>query len=315
MSTGGLPKMLLAVALLGACGVHAQTAIEQCAQGAADRSSLIACLDRKLKQANLQLNAALKVAQERLEKLEKENRRTGLSNFIDGQRKFNAYRDTNCTWQAVQAPPGSRGEEFVRDCQIRATLARERELVAFAQGDSSMATVQPDVPTSSPRVADEQSAVPEDTGQITAPPAVTELEQGGATAVVTPPPPAAALADQPAGEARGGVEWRLVSWVADGLEHPLVADSSVTVSFDPSGKLSGNASVNRYNGQYRFNADGDLEWPRAGFALTRMSGPQELMRQERAFLSALRRTRHYRVDGEQLVLESADSSVVLTFVR
>lgn len=305
MSRGNFLRLALVAALLGAGGTHAQTPLEECAQGAADRSSLIACLDQKLRQANLQLNAALKAAQDRVENLEKENRRAGMSNFIDSQRKFNAYRDSNCTWQAVQAAPGSRGEEIVRDCQIRATLAREQELLAFAQGEPSLA-----VPPAQPPAASSPGAP-----EVTAPvPAVTEVEEGGVTAIATPPQPPAARS-QPNEGTRRGVEWRLVSWLADGVERSLMPDSSVTISFDPSGKLSGNASVNRFNGQYRFNVDGDLEWPRAGFSVTRMSGSPELMRQERAFLAVLRRTRHYRVDGEQLVLESADSSVVLTFAR
>lgn len=306
-------KFLLLSALLGVSGAHAQTAIEDCAQGAADRSSLIACLDQKLRQASLRLNVALKAAQERVERLEKENRRTGISNFIDSQRKFNAYRDSNCTWQTVQAPPGSRGEEIVKDCQIRATLAREQELLAFAQTDMN-AALEAALPAQSTPVASQQAPAPGSTEQAAMAPAVTEVQESGVTTIVTPPQQPAA-ASQTGGGTRGRVEWRLASWLADGLERSLVPDSSVTISFDPSGKLSGNASVNRFNGQYRFNADGDLEWPRAGFALTRMSGPTELMRQERAFLTALRRTRHYRVEGEQLVLESADSSVVLTFVR
>ena len=238
-----------------------------------------------------------------------------MSNFIDSQRKFNAYRDTNCTWQAVRAAPGSRGEEFVKDCQIRATLAREQELLAFARDDAgAAATVPAEPPSSSTTAGIEEGAAANSATQDAPAPAITVVEGGGVAATVTPPQPPVAARQASSGTQRG-VEWRLVTWLADGLERALVPDSSVTISFDPSGKLSGNASVNRFNGQYRFNADGDLEWPRAGFALTRMSGPPELMRQERAFLTALRRTRHYRVEGEQLILESADSSVVLTFVR
>lgn len=312
--SGRLLRWFLLTTMLCAWCARAQSPIEECAQGAGDRASLIACLDQKLRQANLQLNAALKAAQERIEKLEKENRRAGMSNFIDSQRKFNAYRDTNCTWQTVQAVPGSRGEEIVRDCQIRATLAREQELLTFAQGNISVAlTAQADSPaTSAPRAA-EQSGV-----RGAAPPApvpaVTAVEEAGVTTIVAPLRPPAS-SSQPAEGTRRGVEWQLASWLTEGFERSLVPDSSVTISFDPSGKLSGNASVNRYSGHYRFNADGDLEWPRAGFALTRMSGSPELMRQERDFLSALRRTRHYRADGAHLVLESADGSVVLTFTR
>jgi len=89
----------------------------------------------------------------------------------------------------------------------------------------------------------------------------------------------------------------------------------VTLAFDPSGKIAGNASVNRFAGIYRFDVNGRLEWPRAGFSLTRMAGPQPLMAQERAFLDSLRRTTQYRADGQQLVLESQSGATVLMFAR
>jgi heat shock protein HslJ len=133
-------------------------------------------------------------------------------------------------------------------------------------------------------------------------------------------PPAAQL-DKPAASPDSssagthGNEWRLVKWVANGVEKAIAADSVVTIAFDPSGKITGSASVNRFSGTYRFDIDGRLEWPRAGFALTKMAGPQPLMVQERAFLESLRRTTLYRADGQQLVLESQSGATVLTFAR
>jgi heat shock protein HslJ len=119
----------------------------------------------------------------------------------------------------------------------------------------------------------------------------------------------------PASTASRGYEWRLIRWVVNGAEKPIVPDSAVTVAFDPSGKIAGNASVNRFSGTYRFDLDGRLEWPRARFAVTKMAGPQPLMAQERTFLESLRRTTQYRVDGQQLVLESQSGTTVLTFAR
>jgi heat shock protein HslJ/uncharacterized protein YecT (DUF1311 family) len=287
---------LLAVA--PASTLLAQSAIEECRQDNAEHPTLVSYLDKRLKQANLQLNATLKNAQERIEQLEKDNRRAAMASFIDSQRKFNAYRDSNCTWHAVQAEPGNRGEEFVKDCQIRATLQREQELAAFAERHAA-AAAEPAVESkeTSHEPAQEEPPLP--------PAAVQEN-------IVPPPEPLAKPEDAaPA----ASVAWRLVSWIDRGKERPLLPDSTISVAFAPSGKLSGNASVNRFNGQYRFNADGELEWPKTGFALTRMAGPPALMKQEQAFLNALRRTRQFRAEGDQLVLESNDSSVVLTFVR
>jgi heat shock protein HslJ len=110
-------------------------------------------------------------------------------------------------------------------------------------------------------------------------------------------------------------EWRLVKWVTSGVEKTIAPDSGVTIAFDPSGKVSGNATVNRFTGTYRFDVDGRLRWPPSGFTLTRMAGPSALMSQERAFLNSLKRTSQYTVDGQQLVLQSPNASTVLIFTR
>ena len=143
------------------------------------------------------------------------------------------------------------------------------------------------------------------------PPAGDQL--AAAESPAAQPENAAAPGSSSAG-ARGN-EWRLVRWVANGAEKRIVPDSAVTIAFDPSGKIAGNASVNRFSGTFRFDVDGRLEWPRAGFALTRMAGPQPLMTQEQAFLESLRRTTLVRADGQQLVLESRNGATVLTFTR
>jgi heat shock protein HslJ/uncharacterized protein YecT (DUF1311 family) len=299
MNSNRVVPLAVALALLAAPPAPialAQSAIEECRQDNAEHPALIGCLDKRLKQANLQLNATLKSAQERIEQLEKDNRRAAMASFIDSQRKFNAYRDSNCTWHAVQAEPGNRGEEFVKDCQIRATLQREQDLAAFAERHAAAAATP---------AAESKEPVHEQAQDEPPPPPAVVQEN-----VLPPPEPLGKPED-----AATSVAWRLVSWIDRGKERPLLPDSTISVAFAPSGKLSGNASVNRFNGQYRFNADGELEWPKAGFALTRMAGPPALMKQEQAFLNALRRTRQLRAEGDQLVLQSNDSSVVLTFVR
>lgn len=269
----------------GFSAVAAATPLQECAPS----SVPIVCLDAKLKAANQQLNAALKAAQQRIERLQKEGRRSVQGAFVDSQRKFNAYRDAQCAWQVVHAPPGASGTEYVKDCQIRATIAREQELTAFVRGEEDTILSQAAAPGGEP----------------------ARTETAIAEAVSAP---AAQAARQPSAPARHGIEWRLIKWVAKGEQRQLVPDSNVTIAFDPSGKVAGAAAINRFSGTYRFDADGRLQWP-AGFSLTKMAGPPALMAQERAFLESLRSTVHYRVDGLQLVLENADASVVLTFTR
>ena len=289
-------SVVVFVAGILSCTVAAATPLQDCASSSVPS----VCLDAKLKAANKQLNATLKAAQDRLEQLQAHGKRPVLGAFIDSQRKFNAYRDAQCNWQGVRAPSGANSADYVKDCQIRATLAREQELAEFVAGD--------DV-TSVPQAAASEPPGAQDTPEQAPAPADPTAEM--------PVPPLEVPAASPAPSSAGtrANEWHLVKWIANGAEKPIVADSNVMISFDPSGKINGNASVNRFSGTYRFDVDGRLEWPRAGFALTRMQGPQPLMAQERAFLESLRRTTQYRVDGQQLTLESQSGATMLIFAR
>ena len=292
-----MPAIAMIVALGGHAGMVIATPLEECSTAAVP----VACLDAKLKEANLRLNATLKAAQGRIEQLQQDGRRPVLGAFVDSQRKFNAYRDAQCAWQGIHAAPGSNPAQYVKDCQIRATIAREQELNAFASEVEAAPAIA---------AAPKSETGPGET--TVAEPVPVTAEQPAAMLPVEAPPTAPADSAVPV---RRGAEWRLTDWIVNGAPRQLVTDSHVTIAFDPSGKLSGNASINAFSGTFRFDADGRLQWPRAGFTLTRMAGPPDLLAQERAFLDSLRRTVHYHADGQQLVLESANRSVVLTFSR
>jgi len=288
-------KVILLTAL-GLCWFASMAAQAGPRDECAATDATMACLDVRLKEANQRLNVTLKAAQERLEQLQADGRRPMMGAFVDSQRKFNAYRDAQCSWQGVRAAPGENSAEYVRECQVNATLAREQELAAFARNEET-----------APAVA---AAPNSETGAAEA--SVAELAPVIAEQPAEAPPPAPANSLAPV---RRGAEWRLTDWIVNGVQRQVVADSNVTIAFDPSGKLSGNASINAFSGNFRFDAEGRLQWPRAGFTLTRMAGPPDLMAQERAFVDSLRRTVHYHADGQQLVLESANRTVVLTFSR
>ena len=293
------------VTAIAAFGLLSAAAAATPMQDCAPSSVPLVCLDAKLKAANQRLNATLKAAQDRLEQLQAHGRRPVLGAFIDSQRKFNAYRDAQCNWQGVRAVSGANSAEYVKDCQIRATLAREQELADFIAGEEvSVAVVSAMGPSAASDAAITMSTPP-----------LPTVEQSAAVELpaAQPDKPAASPGSAPA--ASRGNEWRLVKWVASGTEKAMVADSAVTIAFDPSGKIAGTASVNRFSGTYRVDIDGRMEWPRAGFALTKIAGPQPLMAQERSFLESLRRTTQYRVEGSQLVLESQSGATVLTFER
>jgi heat shock protein HslJ/uncharacterized protein YecT (DUF1311 family) len=127
------------------------------------------------------------------------------------------------------------------------------------------------------------------------------------------PAPGAPLAGGPAGLA--GREWRLTRLVMDGQEVALVPGSAPSVQVDEAGTVRGNASINRFSRGYAVDASGTLEWSRTGFAMTRMAGSPELMRQEDRFLEALGRAVRLRVDGDTLVLEDGLRTTALTFER
>ena len=292
------------LAAIAAGGLLSTVVIADPLQDCAPSSVPMVCLDAKLKAANKQLNATLKAAQEHLEQLQAHGRRPVLGAFIDSQRKFNAYRDAQCNWQGIRAAPGANGADYVKDCQIRATLAREQELAEFIAGAEPPAAAAVTPPPEEPESLNAKNAevLPQANQPAVAEPAAAQPEK-----------PAASSDSSSTGSR--GIEWHLVKWVANGAEKPIVADSAVTVAFDPSGKIAGNASVNRFSGTYRFDVDGNLQWPRAGFSVTKTAGPPPLMLQERTFLESLRRTTQYRVDGQQLVLESPNGATVLVFMR
>ena len=112
------------------------------------------------------------------------------------------------------------------------------------------------------------------------------------------------------------VEWTLVRLVVRGQELPLVEGSVATFLIDDADRVAGRASVNRYAGTLApLMPVGEIRWMSPGFAVTKMAGPPELMRQEDAFLLALGQTTHVEVVGERLVLRSEDGAMRLEFRR
>lgn len=317
-----------AIALMAVFAAQAMTPLEECMPS----SVPVACLDAKLRQANLQLNSALKAATRHIEELQKNGARPVMNAFVNSQRQFNAYRDSNCSWKAIGVPLEDKAA-FVKDCQIRSTLAREQELIAFAAGEPGVSPLPPDqeiestgqTPAAEPALAAETApkqpefAPPQSTVQTGKDAVETVTVQ---PSVMTPPvaTPPVARAEQPtaggvATTRRSGVEWVLQSWRIDGVEKPLVPGSMITVSFDPTGKVAGNASVNRFFGEFRFDQDGRMVWSGSSFGSTKMAGPPELMRQEQAFLQTLRRMTDFRAEGDELMLESGSGRTVLTFAQ
>lgn len=106
--------------------------------------------------------------------------------------------------------------------------------------------------------------------------------------------------------------WLLVNWTsADGVKPPLLAPVP-TLNLGYAGQVGGQAGVNFYNGTARI-AGGELSWG-GGFALTRRTGPDDLMAGETRYLADLRATRHATVRGGRLIL-TGDAPLRLEFAR
>lgn len=108
-----------------------------------------------------------------------------------------------------------------------------------------------------------------------------------------------------------GTDWHLSKMIVGGKVVPLAKDAIVTLSFEKTGGIAGNSSVNRYFGSVKIADDGALAWSEIG--MTMMAGPEPLMKQEMTYTTALRQTvRMLLLDG-RLLLQSADGQTQLYF--
>ncbi|NTU72005.1 MAG: META domain-containing protein [Coriobacteriia bacterium] len=87
----------------------------------------------------------------------------------------------------------------------------------------------------------------------------------------------------------------------------LVESSTITIAFDDSNAVSGNASVNEYSSTYK--VDGENMTIDAQIGTTKMMGEPELMAQEAAYLAALPTTTRYEITGDELILWNGDARV------
>lgn len=107
-------------------------------------------------------------------------------------------------------------------------------------------------------------------------------------------------------------DWDLHEMTIDGVAYPLVGRTP-TVQFEREGRVNGFASVNRFFGSLAIDPQGRLEWS-DGFGSTKMAGAPEAMRQEDAFMKALRATERLALDGDVLTAYTLDRNTVLVFM-
>lgn len=109
-----------------------------------------------------------------------------------------------------------------------------------------------------------------------------------------------------------GIEWHLKQMTKNNEIITLVKDSRTTFVCDENGNVSGQATINRYSGNLKFQDDGEIIWTKA-FIMTRMAGPPQLMGQEADFTQVLMQTSRMILNDSKLVLKSTNGSTVLEF--
>jgi heat shock protein HslJ len=110
-----------------------------------------------------------------------------------------------------------------------------------------------------------------------------------------------------------GTEWEALAYNnGKGALQSLAAASAITAKFGSDGSLTGNASVNRYSTTY--TTAGDAMSIDATITTTKMAGPEELMKQESAYLAALPKTATYTIEGDELWLRDSTGAALAHYV-
>lgn len=82
------------------------------------------------------------------------------------------------------------------------------------------------------------------------------------------------------------------------------ANAEITLGFDgKENRFFGKSAINNYFGSYTLDGD-KITFGPAG--ATMMAGPQELMTAEQEYLQFLPTVKHFKLDGEKLILSGAD---------
>ena len=110
-------------------------------------------------------------------------------------------------------------------------------------------------------------------------------------------------------------EWALTELIENSEAVSLIPNAKTTLSMPSVGKVTGTATVNRYNGEFTLYTEDRIKWTGQGFASTRMAGPADYMTQEMRFLNALRNTDHVTLTRRTITFANQAGSYRLTFAR
>ena len=108
-----------------------------------------------------------------------------------------------------------------------------------------------------------------------------------------------------------GLQWILESMTIDSQPWPLTGERPF-IQFASDARVTGFASINRFYGGAQIGPNGQLAWP-GPFGMTRMAGPENLMKQEDTFVKTLPKTEQMSISGNRLYIYTKDRSIELVF--
>jgi len=103
------------------------------------------------------------------------------------------------------------------------------------------------------------------------------------------------------------------AWMVEYIgERPVIDNSPATIEFAGNGRVGGNASCNRFVGEYALSGS-SLSFGKLG--ATKMMCPPALMEQEARFLAALERVSKVQIQNGLLVLLDVEGVTVFKASR
>lgn len=111
-----------------------------------------------------------------------------------------------------------------------------------------------------------------------------------------------------------GTNWKLVSWGNEKSPQTPLKETEISLQFQED-QISGSSGCNRYFASYTLKDD-QLKFGVAG--RTQMACPEEIMKQEDQFLSALQSSKTFTLNSEgqlQITYKTDQSSGILTFEK
>jgi heat shock protein HslJ len=106
-------------------------------------------------------------------------------------------------------------------------------------------------------------------------------------------------------------EWHLEAFGTVGEEDEILPGTSITLSFEREGSLSGTSGCNRYSTTFQAGPSGELSI--RAFATTQMECAEETMYQERAYLGAFADMTAFDVGADSLQLFYGDYEYAMIF--